>query len=39
MVNNAGIFMGLSTIVDEPTENFDKTMVREKKKNCVFQLS
>ncbi|RMZ88920.1 hypothetical protein DV736_g3848, partial [Chaetothyriales sp. CBS 134916] len=26
MVNNAGIFTGLATIVDEPVENFDKTM-------------
>ena len=27
MVNNAGIFLGLNKIVDEPTDSFDKTMV------------
>ncbi|KIX03937.1 uncharacterized protein Z518_07490 [Rhinocladiella mackenziei CBS 650.93] len=26
MVNNAGIFMGLANIMDEPVENYDKTM-------------
>jgi NAD(P)-dependent dehydrogenase (short-subunit alcohol dehydrogenase family) len=26
MVNNAGIFLGLANIVDEPVSNYDKTM-------------